>query len=250
MLSSPLRIVGFLAAILMTVGIQPAHANVGPELARIDPDLKDLPMGKPREALHDWFKTKIDRAALTTIAGASDYAEKERLRAQRDQRLAALTQGEVFFDEKAFTKDRSWEVSLIAGEFGRGTEESMIVWRQPGETLYFFLRRGVLWKVARQLDLDDTFEHRRAHWSAAFASEGAGAGKGTSGPTELRWPRDTLDVRLVNRRLLYGGDLLIIESRAVAEELIAQRAEAAIPDVSNGKVSHDLDDFFLPDNER
>lgn len=241
-----LRAVGLVITCAALAGTGPALANVGAELAQIDRSLADLPIGKGRDALHQWFKERMDRAALTTIAAATDYAEKERLRAQRDQELAALVQGEVAFD----SADAKWDVSLVAGEFGRGTGESMIVWRRREETLYFFLREGVLWKVARQLDLGESFAHRLAHWSSTFRSEGAVVARSADSPTEVVWARDTLDVRLVNRRLLYGGDLLIIESRKVANALASARAEAAVPAVSKSKGTDDLEDFFLPDNER
>lgn len=222
-----------------------ASARPG-ELVNLDEGLRGLPLGESRDALLAWVKARIDRKHLPTVAGATDLAEKERRKGVRDLEFQEFASGEVRFDGTP----SPWRNGMVSGEFKDGADESLLVWREPGETHFFFLSAGQFWRYGRQLDLATAFDARVEDLSRRLGAKPALSDGKEDAARAAVWQGARYRVRLSDRRLLYGGDLLILEDPKLSET-VATRREAATGGAARGPAKADpLGDFLLSDDER
>lgn len=235
-----------LAFVLVAAFAVPAHASV--DIANIDPTLKELKFGQGFDAIGDWIGKRLDRIYLPRIARASDANERARLRARREQEVLLMKNAEVIFDGR----ETGLDGSIIGSEFGVGTEESLFTYKEGLETHYFFMLRGKLWKYGRTLDAGPSYLERVGTFQQVVGAPVNMAdepdGNGGRRMLSVTWKNAGFDVRLVNRRMVYGADLLLIEDRGVAAELTALREKAKKPGL--GGVDPSMDEFLLddPDN--
>lgn len=232
-----------LAVLAVLGGAGGARAAVNLEI--VDPQLEELAFGADFEAIAAWVGKRLDKVYLPRIANAPDANERARLRARREQEIVLLRNAEVRFDGR----QTGFEVSIIANEFGVGTDESMYRYKEGLETHYFFMHQGKLWKYARALSDGPTFAARYTAFQNAFGVPvevgDEPDGKGGRTIVAATWKSAGFDVRLVNRRTIYGLDLFVIEDREKAVELVALRQQAHKPGL--GGVSDSLEDFLLED---
>ncbi|MBL8783268.1 MAG: hypothetical protein JNJ59_00090 [Deltaproteobacteria bacterium] len=221
----------------------PAHA--APDIRAIDPTLGDLRFGDGWETIAKWLGKRLDKVYLPRIQRAVDGNEKARLRARRDQEIGLVQNAEVLFDGRP----TGFEQSVIAGEFGEGTAESLFVYKDGEDTHYFFMRAGKLWKYIRSFGEGVSFKQRLQIFQESFGPPMAigdeSDGNGGKRIVSATWANVGFDFRLVDRRLFFGTDLIAIEDRSVATELKAARAAAKKAGL--GGVDPSVEGFFLDD---
>lgn len=211
-----------------------------------EPGLGELPFGDGVDGLTKWIGRRLDRTWGPRIAKAVDDKERAELRAARDKELADVTGNEVVFDGRR----TGWESSIIAGEFEAGTHESAYLWRDGEVVHFFFMHEGKLWKYARRLeDGGGPFAGRLGEFESrlgpALAVEKESDGEGGQRPVSATWRGVSYDIKAVSRRMLYGGDLFILQDRGAAAKLEVVRAEERKKHGANGDATHGLDSFLL-----
>ncbi len=242
LLVSVLAVVVGLAGPVGPVGTGRAQAAV--DLRSIDPELATLPFGKDIEAIELWVGKRLDRAAAGGLARAVDVKERARLRANRDRELEAMRLGEQVFDGRK----TGLEFSIVASEFGVGTGESLLQHKEGEETHYFFLRDGKMWKYLRVLAPAPTYMGRMTAFQKALGEPSGLAdesdGDGGRRLISTTWRKGAHDMRLVNRRIIFGADVFVIEDHTVATELAEARKKAGRKGPST---DGSLDEYFLDD---
>ena len=235
-------LVSVLAAVVGLAGTGRAQAAV--DLRSIDPELATLPFGKDIEAIELWVGKRLDRSAAAGLARAVDRKERARLRANRDHELEAMRLGEQVFDGRK----TGLEFSIVASEFGVGTGESLLQHKEGEETHYFFLRDGKMWKYLRVLAPAPTYLGRMTSFQKALGEPSGLAdesdGDGGRRLISTTWRKGPYDMRLVNRRIIFGADVFIIEDHAIAGEL----AEARKKTGRKGTSTEDSIDAYLLDD--
>lgn len=235
-------------ALALTLSL-PARADL--DYSVVDPDLKELKFGAGFEAVSQWIGKRLDKVYLPRIAKTKDANERARLRARRDQELVLLQNAEITFDGR----ETGLEGSIVAGEFGVGTNESLYLYKEGGETHYFFMYNDKLWKYGRALGAEASFLARIASFQGAFGTPAgmtdepkAQGAPGSRVLVSALWKNAGFDVRLADRRIVYGADLFIIEDRTIAAELAKKRAE--VKKTGLGGVQPDVENYLLedPDN--
>jgi len=222
---------------------RPALAD--PDIRAIDPTLGELRFGDGWETIAKWLGKRLDKVYLPRIQRAVDGNEKARLRARRDQEIGLVQTAEAVFDGRA----TGFEQSVVAGEFGEGTKESMYLYKDGEDTHYFFMRAGKLWKYIRSFSEGVPFKQRLQIFQEAFGPPVAvgdeGDGLGGKRIVSATWSNVGYDFRLMDRRLFYGTDLIAIEDRGVATEL--KTARAAAKKAGLGGVDPSVEGFLLDD---
>lgn len=222
-----------------------SQVHAAPDIRAVDPTLGDLRFGDGWETIAKWLGKRLDKVYLPRIQRAVDGNEKARLRARRDQEIGLVQTAEIIFDGRP----TGLEQSVIAGEFGEGTKESLYVYKDGENTHYFFMRSGKLWKYIRSFGEGVSFKQRLQIFQESFGPPVA-VGDESDGLGGMRivsatWANVGFDFRLLDRRLFYGTDLIAIEDRSVATELLAARAAAKKAGL--GGVDPSVEGFFLDD---
>lgn len=224
-----------------------AHARAAVDLRVIDPTLPALAFGQGFEAIAEWIGKRLDRVYLPRIASATDGNERARLKARREQEIVLMQNAEAIFDGR----NTGYELSIVASEFGVGTEESMFVYKEGNETHFFFMHQGRLWKYGRALPEGPSYLGRVASYQDAFgapvASTDESDGAGGRRLLSVTWKTAGFDVRLIDKRTVYGTDLIVVEDRVVAQRIAAARAEKDKKVGGLGGVSPSLESFLLDD---
>ena len=205
-----------------------------PELRAVEPGLADLPLGQNRAALRGWLAGRL--AASAGPGAPAELAERARQQAARTAELDRIMGGEV-----AFGGVRTpWDASILSGEFGHGSGESLIVWQDEGAAHFFFLAGGMLWKYARQLDGTLPLAERALAWQRRLGRSPDADEGGLR-----RWDTKRLSLGLADRRADHGGDLLLVWDREAAKNLLARR-KPLTPERARDPAVDRLDDFLLP----
>ena len=106
-----------------------------------------------------------------------------------------------------------------------------------------------LWKYARVLVDGPTFLERVAAFQSAFGApvnmSDESNGEGGRRMMSALWKNAGFDMRVMNRRVVYGGDLFVVEDRSVATHLADLRQKAKKPGL--GGVDPSVDAFLLDD---
>ncbi len=218
------RALFFGAVALLSFAVVP-QALAAPELRLVEPSLAELPFGQNRAALRAWIAARL--ASASPVATSDDLAEKARVRAAREAELDGILRAEV-----AFAGGRTpWDASLLAGEFGHGSGESLVVWQDDGATHYFFLAAGMLWKYASPISRPRTLEATVEAWRLRLGPPLAADPDGRA----WRFEGKRLTLALRDLREAHGAALLVIADREAAKNLASRRrpleeAPAAVPD--------------------
>lgn len=232
-----------LALTLFATSLTP-HAAAAVDVRIVDPQLASLPFGKGIDAIAAWLDKRIDKLWAARIARAADPRDRARLKAERDRELEQIREDEKIFDGRA----TGLEQSIVAGEFGVGTGESLFRWKEGDETHYFFMHEGRLWKYLRVLAPGPTYALRMAQFQRGLG-EPVEMGDEADGEGGRRliltlWQKGDMDIRLVNRRVVYGADVFVMEQRPVAKSLAERRKARG----QTGSQSYDsIEIFFLED---
>ena len=190
-------------------------------LELIDTGLLGIPFGAPTADVMKWIEGKLNQSYEPRFAAALDARERDTLRHRLRQEFSELQSKITKFDGDI----TGFEASVVQGEFAVGADESLLLFRDGMIDHYLFFSEGKLWKYARPLRKQDSFETRVAQWTAdqgqpvaiaATANTFAGA----------RWDGLDYAVRLEDRRLVTSSDLMVIEWRK-SQDIVAKRRAAA-----------------------
>lgn len=239
------RRLGALSALVLALSLSATlHAAAAVDVRIVDPQLASLPFGKGFDAIATWLDKRIDKLWAARIARAADPRDRARLKAERDRELEQIREDEQVFDGRA----TGLEQSIVAGEFGVGTGESLFRWKEGDETHYFFMVEGRLWKYLRVLAPGPTYPLRMAQFQRGLG-EPVEMGDEADGEGGRRliltlWQKGDMDIRLVNRRVVYGADVFVMEQRPIAKSLAERRKARG----QAGSQSYDsIEIFFLED---
>ncbi len=212
----------------------------------IDPAISTLPWEGDLEKTLVWVRKRLEVVYGPRLKKALDTRERSALRHELADEVRALRQGLVAFDGGR----TGFEVSIVAGEFVPGAEEALLLFREGSVDHYFFFTHGKMWKYARPMAAREPFAQRLGAFTSdqgqpTALTERAGAEEGDD-PVSARWQGRRLVLRLDDRRLLYGADLVVLEARAVADEIQELRGGKS-PDAGAGEIDPDVIDFLEGD---
>jgi hypothetical protein len=163
------------------------------------------------------------------LKGTTDVAAQDRIRKEKKQELARLTSTYVTFES---SKPSPWDVSIIEGEFGHGTDESMMErWENANgknERRFFFFYQGKLWKMFISMDVSILPEDKKNFETFQGVMQSQ-FGPALVDPGVLSWTTPDLKVRAVDKLKAYDAIGLTLESPSVDKELVALREAKAPP---------------------
>ncbi|MCA9518808.1 MAG: hypothetical protein KC635_27925 [Myxococcales bacterium] len=240
LLSTLLLAVATLVAVPMTASL--AAASI--DLRRVDSSIADLPFGGSLDQVVTWVRTRLESEYAPRLKLAVDDNERARLRAQLDREVFELRAQMAVFDGRR----TGYEVSPVAGEFMTGSNESMAILHSREGDHYFFFINGRFWKYGRLLRADGPFADRVAAEARMIgkpeAVENTTDRRGETSPVKATWSDDKLRVRIWNRRLLYGYDVMFVEYRPIGDKITELRDGREV-DTAGPGVDPDLDSFLL-----
>ena len=210
---SSVKMFNFAIAMCVLARAVSGEAWATPELRAVEPGLADLPLGQNRAALRGWLAGRL--AASAGPGAPAELAERARQQAARTAELDRIMGGEV-----AFGGVRTpWDASILSGEFGHGSGESLIVWQDEGAAHFFFLAGGMLWKYARPLDAALTLPERARDWQRRLGRAPIAGGAGG----DFRWDGKRHTFALIDRRAEHGADLMTVADREAERNLAPRR---------------------------
>ncbi|PIE19401.1 MAG: hypothetical protein CSA66_02375 [Proteobacteria bacterium] len=235
--------------VVLLLGMMPKDAQAALDLRRVDTFLAELPYGGDIDAVARWLQKRLEQRYAPKIKAALDDNERAKLRAQLDREVFDFRSRVIVFDGRR----TGYEVSPIAGEFLVGSNESLAVYRERQGDLYFFFINGRLWKFGRADRPDSPFADRIATHSRRLGKPdrvvNSHDARGREvAPVKAAWQDDRVTVRLWNRRLLYGYDVLFVQHRPIADRIDELRGGRAASD-QHGGVDPDLESFLLGEGE-
>lgn len=234
--------------LLMVATALPSAASAAVDLRRVDSSLVDLPFGGGVDDVATWVKHRLERVYAPRIKAAVDDNDRARLRAQLEREVFEFRSAIIAFDGRR----TGYEVSPVAGEFMVGSDESMLVLRDRGGDHFFFFIDGKLWKYGRLLTTENPFADRiasQAHRLGPPERVETTSDRGAAAtPTKAIWSDDRLELRLWNRRLLYGYDVMFIDFRAIADRIADLRGGRQATGATHG-IDPDLEGFLLDDEQ-
>ncbi len=211
-------------------------------LELIDTALTVLPWDQGLDEVLKWCAKRLDEDYGPRIKAALDVLGRSRLTHQMQDDLRALRDAVVPFDGRR----TGYEVSIVAGEFVAGAEESLLVLRLGQVQHYFFFTYGKLWKYARSLKSPLPFAalaEQLAEEHGAPTRIDRRGGSASVLPERLFWEGDKVNMRVLDNRLLYGADLYVLEDHGIASRINELRGGKK-PASDSGEVDPDLDDFI------
>lgn len=239
-------LLALLLVLLATAPSRPAGAAI--DLRRVDTSLVGLPFGGDADAVAGWVKERLERLYAPRLKSAVDDNERAKLRAQLDREVFDFRSRLVAFDGRR----TGFEVSAIAGEFMAGTDEGLLVHKDAEGDHYFFLIGGKFWKYGRMLPADGPFADRIAAQAKRVGKpesvDSTRDGSGEPAPVRATWSDERLRVRLWNRRLLYGYDLLLVDFRPLADGIEGLRG-GRTADGDGPSLEPDLESYLLGEGE-
>lgn len=225
-----------------------AAAAPASKVSNVAGALGDLRWGMSKDEVLKLLKRRIQNEFQAQVKQERDAVRQDALYQESIERFRRVTQGYVVFD----TRKNGWDVSPVADEFRRGTDESMLMVDDPAaRDLYFFIR-GRLWKWYRELkpgralgnDFDQAIEVFRAQLGPAEAKKQTRSEGGEAFPG-LSWSDPNTRVTLIRR----GPDTCIIfEDKATLLELAHLRANAVPRGDKNANSV--LDTVVLSDSQK
>lgn len=213
--------------------------------AQVAKALGELRWGMSSKELLAMFKARLRAQYDQEAKLERDILRQDALYQKAKARYEQIKDSFVRFDEKK----NGWDVSPIAAEFRRGSEESMLVVRSAESHDYYFFIHGRLWKWYRELEpstvgaggFDGTAEMMRGQLGAA-AQAAPPRSEGEPALPGLSWDTTTTRVSLVQRGAVA---CLIFESQSTLAELPRLREHA----IARGTRKSSVIDAVLLDNE-
>lgn len=204
---------------------RPNEAAVGAE-AQLAKALGELRWGMSSKELLAVFKARLRAQYDQQSRLERDILRQDALYQEAKARYEQIKDGFVRFDEKK----NGWDVSPIAAEFRRGSQESMLVVRTAESHDYYFFINDRLWKWYRELEpssvgaagFDGVSEMMRRQLGEVALSTLLRA-EGEPSLTGLTWDIATTRVTLIQRG---GAACLIFESQQTLAELATLRQHA------------------------
>lgn len=211
----------------------------------IDKALVDLPWDRSLAEVLKWCSTRLDEYYGPKIKAALDVRGRTNLHHKKQDEMRVLRDAVVPFDGRR----TGYEVSIVAGEFVAGAEESLLVLRVGSLHHYLFFTYGKLWKYARPVKTTETFallaERLAAEQGDPTTVKRRGGAAGI--PESLYWGGDQVNLRVIDKRLLYGADLFVIEDHGIASR-IGELRGGKQPAADDTALDPDLEGF-LDDGE-
>lgn len=217
-----------------------------PQASSVSQALGELRWNMGKADLLKILKARIQAEFQARVKSERDIVRQDALYQEAKDRYLRVTDAFVTFD----ARKNGWDVSPLADEFRRGTDESMLVIDDRSARDYYFFIRGKLWKWYRELkaeanggDYEQVAEVLRTQFGASPARQ-AGRTEGGAAEAGLSWSDPSTRVTLIQR----GAEIcLIFEARATLEQLTVLRKDA----VSHERRSNAaLDAVLLSDTQR
>jgi hypothetical protein len=118
------------------------------QASKIAGALGDLRWGMSQRDVATFVKRKISERAEDELSKTKSAAKKDQIKAAAKRAIAAVDSGIVSFSGRS----SRWDSSAVAGEFGYGNGESMIVHEDGNSQNYYFFLNGNLWKWYKAYD--------------------------------------------------------------------------------------------------
>jgi hypothetical protein len=184
----------------------------------------DLRWGLSEGDVISYARRKLEDSYDAQIQKTKDSAKKGQLRADLKRAQAEVAKSKVEFEGSG----SKWDRSPIAGEFGYGDSESMVVSKEPEAENYYFFLNGRLWKWYRAVDkgvVGGDFKKFSQNVETKFGKGRAKKGEIAQGQGEMQFV-EYLDR---NSRMRAADNskhsvfALIFEEMATVRELAASR---------------------------
>lgn len=216
--------------------------RVNLRLQRIGIEVATVPFGQDLAGVVDWARNRLDRRYAPLIADALDMHERAALRARFKRDVQAVERSLVSLDGTR----SGYEVSIISGEFVPGTGESILRFLDGQVEHYFFFTEGTVWKYARPLPAQATFQHRLEQYTrdqGQPASTTGPRGRAEGPVAHAVWQGQDREIQLSDRRSLYGSDLVVVLSRPDAK-IALERRGGRTPEETDTKLDPELEGFL------
>lgn len=200
----------------------------------LDADLTRLPFAEGMEAAIKWVATKIRAQHAPRLQRAIDRGDRQRVNREIDAAIAKAKASHVELKGEA----AGLESSVIGDEFVGGVGESLIQFRSGEVSHFLFFTDGKLWKYARGLPVKGEFQARLTRLGRDFGPPTQLVSHAGS-PTGARWEGDKVDLRVTNKRPVFGADLLLISHRAMTRK--AEERRKRKPVATKSQVDPELD---------
>jgi hypothetical protein len=185
--------------------------------------------GMSKDEVLGQISKQLDESYEEKIKATTDVAAKDRIRNDKKRELARLNGTYVTFNTST---PSPWDVSIVEGEFGHGTEEAMMErWENQNgknERRFFFFYQGKLWKMFISMDLSvlpedkknfETFQGvMQSQFGPALVERGV-----------LTWAASDLKARAVDKLKAYDALGLTLEDPTVEKEVVGLRETKAPP---------------------
>lgn len=185
--------------------------------------------GMSKDEVVAQMSKQLDERYDEKLKGTTDVAAQDRIRKEKKQELARLSSTYVTFETN---KPSPWDVSIIEGEFGHGTEESMMErWENQNgknERRFFFFYQGKLWKMFISLDVSILPEDKKNFETFQGVMQSQ-FGPGLVDAGLITWTTGDLKVRALDKLRAYDAIGLTLENPTVDKELVALREAKAPP---------------------
>jgi hypothetical protein len=227
----------------------PVEANAAPTLqasVSIYNALGELRWGMTKADVLKVLKSRVEGEFEARIKVERDIVRQDALYQEAKARYERIRNGFVAFD----ARKNGWDTSPIAGEFRRGTGESMLVVEDRASRDYYFFIRGQLWKWYRELkpeantgDYDQVAELTREQFGAGRPEQAQRSEDGTRYEA-LSWNDASTRMTLIHRD---SDTCLVFEAGAVLDRLAELRKDAVSDQAQS---NHALDAVLLSDAQR
>lgn len=205
--------------------VEAASASDADADAQVARALGELRWGMSSKELLAVFKARVRAQYDQQSRLERDIMRQDALYQKAKARYEQIKDGLVRFDEKK----NGWDVSPIATEFRRGSQESMLVVRTAESHDYYFFINDRLWKWYRELEpssvgagFDGVAEMMRGQLGAVAQQHLSRSEDAPSMPG-LAWDTTTTRVTLIQRGTTA---CLIFESQRTLAELPTLRRNA------------------------
>lgn len=185
--------------------------------------------GMTKDEVVAQMSKQLNESYEEKIKATTDVATKDRIRKDKKREIARLTGTYVTFDTG---KPSPWDVSIVEGEFGHGTDESMMErWENANgknERRFFFFYQGKLWKMFISMDLSVLPEDKKNFETFQGVMQNQ-FGPGLVEPGRITWSTADLKVRAIDKLRTYDALGLTLENPTIDKELVALRESKAPP---------------------
>jgi hypothetical protein len=227
-----------LVAGLLLSGLSGRAAAQGSVIAT---SMGDLRWGMSEREIIAFVKRKIEDRYTTQIHATHDARKQSQLRDEMKRAQSEVQQSQVSFGDG----HSRWDSSVIAGEFGHGDGESMVVYKDESSENYYFFLNGRLWKWYKALDDSafggNNFKRFSQSIEKKFGHGHEKKGELSAGQGQTQWIEyiDRISRLRAADNTKHGVYALIFEELSTVRELAANRPKPV-------RSYHDDDDGAQP----